>query len=165
MKATLAKGVEPHFGMMLTRSPAFTANPLARLPVECSTWATEDTAQEAVMRSDSDARFDDRGLVLNYMATGLVIHISSGDDRHTEILTEDKIRIGACDTCDLRLRSSSVPKTLANTVLLELTRANGSSYRVTDFARAVPLILNGAPVAEGAEIRDGDEVQIGRAHV
>ncbi|HET7288029.1 MAG TPA: hypothetical protein VFI71_11180, partial [Pyrinomonadaceae bacterium] len=60
------------------------------------------------------------------MATGLVIHISSGDDRHTEILTHDQIRIGACDNCDLRLRSSSLPKTLANTVLLELTRTNGS---------------------------------------
>lgn len=94
------------------------------------------------------------------MATGLVIHISSGDDRHTEILSDDQIRIGACDTCDLRLRSSSLPKTLANTVLLELTRTNGSAYRVTGFARAVAVTLNGAPVTEGAEIRDGDEVRI-----
>ena len=93
------------------------------------------------------------------MATGLVIHISSGDDRHTEILTDDNVRIGASDNCDLRLRSSSLPKTLANTVLLQLTRTNGS-YRVTDFAQAVPLTLNGKPVAQGAEIHDGDEVRV-----
>jgi serine protease Do len=92
------------------------------------------------------------------MATGLVIHISSGDDRHTEILTHDEIRIGACDNCDLRLRSSSLPKALANTMVLELTRADGS-YRVAAFAPDVPVTLNGDPMVEGAEIRDGDEVR------
>jgi serine protease Do len=97
------------------------------------------------------------------MATGLVIHISSGDDRHTEILTDDHIRIGACDNCDLRLRSSSLPKALANTVVLELTRTNGSSYRVKSFAPDVPVTLNNDPIAEGVEIRDGDEVRIADA--
>jgi S1-C subfamily serine protease len=94
------------------------------------------------------------------MATGLVIHISSGDDRHTEILTDDQIRIGSCDNCDLRLRSSSLPKTLANAVVLELTRDNGS-YRVADYAPSVTL--NGEPIAAGAEIRDGDEVRVADA--
>ena len=93
------------------------------------------------------------------MANGLVIHISSGNDRHTEILTHDQIRIGACDTCDLRLRASSLPEALVNTVLLELTRANGS-YRITSFPADVSVALNGEPVAEGAEIRDGDEVRL-----
>ena len=93
------------------------------------------------------------------MATGLVIHISSGDDRHTEILTDDSVRIGASKECDLRLRSSSVPKTAADSVLLELSRANGS-YRVSDFDPSLALTLNGEPVASGSEIRDGDEVRI-----
>src|ERR1044071_2991466 len=93
------------------------------------------------------------------MATGLVIHISSGDDRHTEILSDDSVRIGASESCDLRLRSSSLPKTANNSVLLELSRANGS-YRVTDFDDAVPLTLNGHPVNPGSEIRDGDEFRI-----
>jgi len=98
------------------------------------------------------------------MATGLVIHISSGDDRHTEILTDEKVLIGTSDSCDLRLRSSSVPKTLANTVLIELARTDGI-YRVTDFAPAVPLTLNGEAVAAGAEIHDGDELRISDADV
>ena len=93
------------------------------------------------------------------MATGLVIHISSGDDRHTEILTDDSVRIGTSESCDLRLRSSSLPKTAANTVLLELTRANGS-YRVSDSHGSVTLALNGEPVTSGSEIHDGDELRI-----
>ena len=98
------------------------------------------------------------------MSTGLVIHISSGDDRHTEILSDDSVRIGASESCDLRLRSSSLPKTAANTVLLELSRENGS-YRVTDFDPAQALTLNGEPVNSGNEIRDGDELRIGDSEV
>src|SRR5829696_6621942 len=98
------------------------------------------------------------------MATGLVIHISSGEDRHTEILSDDNLRIGACETCDLRLRSSSLPKDAANIVLLELSRKNGS-YRVTGFDPAVSLTQNGQPVDSGNEIRDGDEFRIGDSEV
>jgi serine protease Do len=93
------------------------------------------------------------------MATGLVIHISSGEDRHTEILTDDSVRIGVSESCDLRLRSSSVPQNAANSVLLELSRANGS-YRVSNFDPSLALTLNGEPVESGTEIRDGDEVRI-----
>ena len=95
------------------------------------------------------------------MSTGLVIHISSGDDRHTEILSDDSVRIGASESCDLRLRSSSLPKTAANAMVLELSRKNGS-YRVTDFDPALSLTLNGEPVNAGNEIHDGDELRIGR---
>src|SRR6185369_10181486 len=93
------------------------------------------------------------------MSTGLVIHISSGEDRHTEILSDDNIRIGACETCDLRLRSSSLPKTAANAVLLELSRTNGA-YRVTGFDPIVSLTQNGEDVSSGNEIKDGDEFRI-----
>ncbi|HEX3248197.1 MAG TPA: trypsin-like peptidase domain-containing protein [Pyrinomonadaceae bacterium] len=93
------------------------------------------------------------------MPTGLVIHISSGEDRHTEILSDDSIRIGASENCNLRLRSSSLPKNAANTVLLELSRTNGS-YQVSGLDAAVPLTLNGEPVSSGNEINDGDELRI-----
>lgn len=93
------------------------------------------------------------------MSTGLVIHISSGEDRHTEILSDDNIRIGTSETCDLRLRSSSLPKTAANTILLELSRTNGT-YRVTSFDPAITLTQNGETVNQGNEIRDGDEFHI-----
>jgi hypothetical protein len=66
------------------------------------------------------------------MATGLVIHISSGDDRHTEILTDERIRIGNSESADLKLRSSSLPKNSTNGHLLELIRRDGS-YQVGAF--------------------------------
>ena len=57
------------------------------------------------------------------MATGLVIHISAGKDKHTEVLTDEHIRIGSRDDCDVRLRLSSLPKsTPADGVVLELAR-------------------------------------------
>ena len=96
------------------------------------------------------------------MATGLVIHISSGEDRHTEILTDDNIRIGTTETANLRLRASSLPREAVNVLLLELTRANGT-YRVTRVDQTLPVTLNGDAVQTGAEINDGDEVRVGDA--
>jgi S1-C subfamily serine protease len=99
------------------------------------------------------------GFVNFFMASGLVIHISSGDDRHTEILTDDIIRIGTSESSDLRLRASSLPKTAVNAVLLELSRTNGS-YRVTSFDPSAALTINGEPPAPASEIEDGDELRI-----
>ena len=98
------------------------------------------------------------------MATGLVIHISSGEDRHTEILTDDSVRIGASESCNLRLRASSLPKTASNTVLLELTRAN-VAYRVSGFDTNIPLTLNTEPITIGSEIRDGDQLRIAESEL
>src|ERR1044071_8273286 len=95
------------------------------------------------------------------MATGLVIHISSGEDRHTELLTDDDIRIGTTESCDLRLRASTLPKDGTNAVLLELARSNGGAYRVASVNETLPVTLNGETVETGAEIRDGDEMRVG----
>ena len=94
------------------------------------------------------------------MATGLVIHISSGDDKHTEVLTDERIRIGSGDDCALRLRMSDLPKRPdGNSLVMELARTNGS-YRVAAFDSSLELIHNGKRLQADAEIHDGDEVQI-----
>lgn len=95
------------------------------------------------------------------MATGLVIHISSGNDKHTEVLTEEHIRIGNCDDCDVRLRSSTLPASAAanNVPLLELTRTNGF-YKVSSVDAAVKMIRNGKPLETDSPIEDGDEVAV-----
>ncbi len=94
------------------------------------------------------------------MATGLVIHISSGDDKHTEVLTDERIRIGSCDDCHLRLRMSDLPKRPdGDGLVLELARSNGS-YRVATFDPSLEFIHNGQRLQTDAEILDGDEVQI-----
>jgi S1-C subfamily serine protease len=57
-----------------------------------------------------------------------------------------------------------LPKTAANTVLLELSRTNGN-YRVTGFDPDVSVTQNGRPVNSGNEIRDGDEFRIADSEV
>jgi S1-C subfamily serine protease len=92
------------------------------------------------------------------MASGLVIHITAGDDKHTEVLSHERIRIGAGESCDLRLRVSTLPVT-ADGTLIELARTNGN-YRVAKFDPTVAITHNGAPLASGSKISDGDEVRI-----
>src|SRR6185295_17197441 len=93
------------------------------------------------------------------MATGLVIHISSGEDRHTEILTDERVRIGSSEGADLRLRASSLPKNSTNGYLLELVRQDGS-YRVAAFDPALEVTKNSEQFVVGAAIEDGDEVRV-----
>ncbi len=93
------------------------------------------------------------------MSTGLVIHISSGKDKHTQVLNDDHVRIGSGEDCAVRLRASSLPGTESTTPVLELERRNGS-YLVTSFDPALNFKLNGKPIQQDAEIEDGDELRI-----
>ena len=95
------------------------------------------------------------------MATGLVIHISSGDDKHTEVLTGERLRIGNCDDCDLRLRASALPKRPDSSGLVLELAGKGSSYSVVDFDPDLTLSLNGQPLEKDVLIKDGDELRIG----
>ncbi len=91
------------------------------------------------------------------MANGLVIHIARGQDRHTEVLSLDRVRIGPGADCHVKL--APAPPTNSS-LLIELSRTNGH-YRVTEFDSALGLTLNGDPLAHGAAIDDGDEVRFG----
>src|SRR6185436_19518614 len=96
------------------------------------------------------------------MATGLVIHISSGTDKHTEVLTDKHIRIGRGDDCDVHIRDSLLPEVSTDASLLELARSNGF-YRVANFDQSLGLTHNGEPLQPNAEIKDGDEVTFGKS--
>ncbi len=91
------------------------------------------------------------------MATGLVIHIASGEDKHTEILTDKLIRIGSTEDSNLQVRASHLPRSSAE-VVLELRRAGGI-YRVTNFDQGIEITHNGEPLESDAEIKDSDEVR------
>jgi S1-C subfamily serine protease len=90
------------------------------------------------------------------MATGLVIHVSAGEDKYTEILTDKLIRIGRTEDSNLQLRDSDLPAFSAE-VVLELRRTGGI-YRVTNFDHRVEITHNGKPLESDAEIKDSDEV-------
>ena len=93
------------------------------------------------------------------MASSLVIHIAAGEDKHTEVLSQDRIRIGTGEDCDLRLRTSSLPPdSNLNGIVLELGKINGH-YRVKDFDQTLNLTHNGKPISLNAKIKDGDEVR------
>ncbi|MDQ1522263.1 MAG: serine protease Do [Pyrinomonadaceae bacterium] len=91
------------------------------------------------------------------MASGLVVHVEIGEERHTEMLMHERIRIGSDADCELRFQPGSIPR--ADGFLLELQRTNGN-YRVGDFDRSLRLTHNGAPLAPAASIADGDTVRI-----
>ncbi len=94
------------------------------------------------------------------MASGLVIHIEVGRERHTEVLAQERIRIGPGANCDLRLQPGVVPTHEGgNGLLLEIFRTQGQ-YRVIDFDQTLPLTHNGQPIAPGTELNDGDEVRL-----
>lgn len=92
------------------------------------------------------------------MASGLVIHVEAGEAKLTEVLTQDRIRIGTGDECELRLPRAVVPASKEK--ILELARANGH-YRIADFDPDLDITHNGAPLASDSPINDGDEVRIG----
>jgi S1-C subfamily serine protease len=93
------------------------------------------------------------------MPSGLVIHIVSGDDRHTEVLSTERIRIGVGEDCDLRLRASALPPELDADVVLELGRG-ANNYRVKGFDTRLGLTQNGQPIELNARIKDGDEIRL-----
>jgi S1-C subfamily serine protease len=91
------------------------------------------------------------------MSNGLVVHVELQENKRTEVLTHERIRIGSCDDCDLRLLP---PFVLApDSLVLELSRTNGH-YRVSDFNRSFRITHNGSPLTPGVSIEDGDEVRV-----
>ena len=91
------------------------------------------------------------------MASGLVVHIEFGSERHTEVLMHKRIRIGTDADCELRFEPEAIPQ--VDGFLLELQRSNGH-YRIGDFDRSLGLTHNGAPLTPSAAIEDGDQVRI-----
>ena len=91
------------------------------------------------------------------MAGGLVVHITNGDERRTEVLPQDRILIGPGEGCHIRLGTELLSD---SDILLELNRDNGG-YRVGEFDPEIGVTLNGRPLARGSKIDDGDELRFG----
>jgi S1-C subfamily serine protease len=93
-------------------------------------------------------------------SNGLIIHVSSFNDRSTEVVTRDRIRVGTTDDCEIKVRLSQDPATPTNGPVLELVRLNGI-YRIESFNPALEVKLNGRPIKANKGIYDGDEIWIG----
>ncbi|HVF49637.1 MAG TPA: trypsin-like peptidase domain-containing protein [Pyrinomonadaceae bacterium] len=91
------------------------------------------------------------------MPSGLVVHVELQDNKRTEVLTDERIRIGSGDDCDLRLQPPFLLS--GDSLLIELSRTNGH-YRVSDFNRSFRITHNGTQLTPGVAIEDGDEVRV-----
>ena len=92
-------------------------------------------------------------------SNGLVIHVSSLNDRSTEVVMGDVVRIGAGEECEVRIK---LPRTTAatNGPVIELARQNGI-YRIANVDAGLEVRLNGRPIKPNRGIYDGDEIWIG----
>src|SRR2546423_2558674 len=92
-------------------------------------------------------------------SNGLVIHVSSLNDRSTEVVMSDHIRIGASEECDVKI---TLPQTgdPANGTAIEVARVEGT-YRIVKVDPAFDVKLNGRSIKPNKSIADGDEIWIG----
>ncbi len=95
------------------------------------------------------------------MAGGLVVHISNGRERHTEVLSQERVRIGPGEDCQIRLGSDLLTD---SQIFIELSRHNGH-FRVSEFDPEIGVTHNGRPLQPGAKIADGDELRFGAFNV
>src|SRR6266850_4894197 len=91
---------------------------------------------------------------------GLVIHISSLNDRSTEVVMLDRITIGASEDCDVKIRALQGAAATSNGPVIELARLNGV-YRIASLDPNVEIKFNGRLVKSNKGINDGDEIWIG----
>src|SRR5438034_238061 len=89
---------------------------------------------------------------------GLVIHVSSLNDRSTEVVMRELIRIGACEDCDVKIRLPQGAN--SNGPVIELARKNGI-YRIASIDQNLEVKLNGRSIKPEKGIHDGDEIWIG----
>ena len=91
---------------------------------------------------------------------GLVIHISSLNDRSTEVVMRERITIGLTDECDVKIRLPESAAAKTNGAVIELARANGV-YRIASYDSNLQVTLNNRPIKSNKTIDDGDEIWIG----
>ncbi|MDQ3713450.1 MAG: hypothetical protein M3388_14680, partial [Acidobacteriota bacterium] len=90
------------------------------------------------------------------MAAGIIIHVSVGAEKRTEIFSEENIRLGASESADLQIHTDKIS---SKEVWLELAFAE-DVYRVVNFQESLNLTYNGKPIRRYIAVKDGDLVEI-----
>jgi S1-C subfamily serine protease len=99
------------------------------------------------------------------MASGIVIHVSAGDERRTEFFTSEQVKLGTDSDCDLQVEPpADHALNDEHGVWLELHRENGF-YRVADFKESLNFKLNDQPLTNRVKLRDGDSIVIAGAEL
>lgn len=95
------------------------------------------------------------------MAVGIIIHISVGSEKRTEFFSEDRLRIGSDETCDLQIHTKQLE---ADGVWIELENSDGV-FRVIKFDPALNLTINAKPLRRFIAISDGDILKIEKSDI
>lgn len=90
------------------------------------------------------------------MFSGLVIHISVGDEKKTEFFSEDIIRIGTDRRHELQILTPRVKK---SGLWFEIRKDNGS-YRIENFDSSLELKVNNEELKSPKTINSGDTISI-----
>jgi S1-C subfamily serine protease len=93
-------------------------------------------------------------------SNGLVIHVSSLNDRSTEVVMGDRVRIGPGDDCEVKIRLPQAAGSPSDGAVIEINRVEGT-YRITGTDPSVDVKLNGREIKPNKGISDGDEIWIG----
>jgi S1-C subfamily serine protease len=90
------------------------------------------------------------------MAVGIIIHVTVGNEKRTELFTDERIRIGADEVSDLQIHS---PKFGEGGLLLEIEYQE-NTYRIVKFNENLKLNINGKPIRRYLAVSDGDVIEI-----
>jgi S1-C subfamily serine protease len=93
-------------------------------------------------------------------SNGLVIHVSSLNDRSTEVVMAETVRIGTGEDCDVKIRLAQAAANENNGTLIEIQRVEGT-YRIVNVDPALDVKINGRTIKPNKSINDGDEIWIG----
>lgn len=95
------------------------------------------------------------------MALGIIIHITVGIEKRTEFFSQDNIRIGSDETCDLQIHATNVA---GSTIWLELENTEGV-FRIIDFDADAGLKANDKPIRRYIAINDGDVITLENSEI
>lgn len=95
------------------------------------------------------------------MAVGIIIHVTVGAEKRTELFADENIRLGSTEASNLQIHTDKVTE---KGVWLELELEN-EFYRVINFRESLNLTINGKPLHRFAAIRDGDTIEIPAADI
>ncbi len=95
------------------------------------------------------------------MALGIIIHITVGLEKRTEFFSQDNIRIGSDETCDLQIHATDVA---GSTIWLELENTEGV-FRIIDFDATIGLKANDKGIRRYIAVNDGDVITIDNSEI
>jgi len=95
------------------------------------------------------------------MAVGIIIHISVGAEKRTELFTEERISIGSDETCSLQIHTKQVE---VPGLWIELENTDGV-FRITRFDESLPILIREKPIRRFIAISDGDTIRIDKTDI